>query len=518
MKNFIKKHKTLSIITAIIVIVILLFVLFKGEEEALYETVVVEKENIVQTVSVAGKIKPQKEASLSFEKTGKVSGIYVDVGDSVVYGQKLIALGNSDLYSQLMEAQANRDVVSAKLAELTRGTRQEEIRIYETKLTSAQTALMETKRSFVDTVQESFTKSDDVIRNTTDKFFNDPHGGNPKLSITVYDSGLAIDLEGHRIMLESALTSWYETLSVLDINNNLDQYGTTAKDNLSSVKIFLDKMALAINNLTPNSSLTQATIDTYKTSISTARTTINTAVTNLSTSQKTLSTAQSSVSLAEDELALKKAGATKEAVDAQNAQLAQAEAKISTIQTELGKTIMRSPINGIVTKVDAENGEVVSLNSAIVSLISKNKFKIEAHIPEADIGRVAVGDSADVTLDAYGDEVMFQANVVSIEPAETIIEGVATYKTVLNLASDDSRIKSGMTTDIEILTDSRDDVIAIPGRSVISNNGEKFVRVLNSEGLVEEVVVSTGIRDSLGKIEIIQGLQEGAEIIVFIKN
>ena len=152
-----------------------------------------------------------------------------------------------------------------------------------------------------------------------------------------------------------------------------------------------------------------------------------------------------------------------------------------------------------------------------MSIISKSGFEIESFVPEADIAKVKIENQAKLTLDAYGDNEWFDAKVVSIDPAETIIENVATYKIVLHFLNGNDKIKSGMTANIDIATAVREDIIAVPQRAVITSGREKFVRVL-SDNAFKEVRVTTGIRGSDGRIEIQEGLQVGDRVIIFLEE
>jgi HlyD family secretion protein len=269
--------------------------------------------------------------------------------------------------------------------------------------------------------------------------------------------------------------------------------------------------------------LTQTSIDSWEASISTARTNVNTATVNLSTADEKLKTAISALSLAEQEMELLLAGTTEEEVNAQRAQVEKAEADVSMYQADLSKMFLYSPISGVVTVQDAKVGEIVSANTVLVSIISDTGYEIKADVPEVDIVKTEIGDIAEVTLDAYGDDVIFSATVVKIDPAETVIEGVPSYKTTLQFDRDDERILPGMTANLDIITDIREDVIVIPQRAVVAKNGDKFVRVLQiPEGArtetVSERTVITGLKDSFGNIEIVEGVVEGERVVTFVKE
>lgn len=86
------------------------------------------------------------------------------------------------------------------------------------------------------------------------------------------------------------------------------------------------------------------------------------------------------------------------------------------------------------------------------------------------------------TLDAYGRDEEFAATVSEIDPAETVREGVATYKVILNFDAPDDRIRVGMSANVDIETAKRAGVFAVPARAVISKNGNKILRILRDSG------------------------------------
>jgi len=242
---------------------------------------------------------------------------------------------------------------------------------------------------------------------------------------------------------------------------------------------------------------------------------VNLGIINVSNAKEKLSAAESNLAIEEQTLILKQAGATEQQINAQKANIDAAKSNMKKTKAELAKSFVYSPINGVVSKQDAKIGEIVSANIPLISLISKSDFKIEANVPEADIAKIKINDLADVVFDAYGDDIVFQAKVASIEPGETVVEGVATYKVVLMLNKDDERIKQGMTANINILTAFLENVIAVPVRAVIEKNNKKIVKILDENNEVAERVVKTGVRGSHGNIEIVEGLSVGDRVIIF---
>jgi RND family efflux transporter MFP subunit len=275
---------------------------------------------------------------------------------------------------------------------------------------------------------------------------------------------------------------------------------------------------LAVNTLDASGSVSQTIIDGYKLDISTARTSINTALTSLASAKEGYASAEQNLIVAERQRDAAKAPATPEQIAAAQATLAAAEADVSGYDVRIAKTVITAPVSGMVTFLDVDPGEIVAAGTEVVRVISTGSYEIEAYIPEADITSVRVGDTALFTLDAYDDDVELVATVSMIDPAETVIEGVSTYKVMMHFDDSEELVRSGMTANVTISTDMREDVIAVPSRAVETREGERIVRVMTDAEEPEERTVTTGLRGSDGYIEITSGLSEGEEVVVFVRE
>ncbi|MDI6717661.1 MAG: efflux RND transporter periplasmic adaptor subunit [Patescibacteria group bacterium] len=343
-------------------------------------------------------------------------------------------------------------------------------------------------------------------------FLND-ETTNPSLTFSSNDLQAQTDAEWKRVLARDALNDWKSELQLLkNTNDAYDQEIKLSKQHLIVIRDFLNRLSDAVLNAI---SLSSATLDTYKANVNTARTNVSAAYTNISNQDSSISSQKFTVSKYKNTLDLKIAGSTPEQIAAQEAEVKQVQANLVNYQAQLEKTILKVPFNGIVTKKNIEQGEISSLTETAISMISNSNFEIEADIPEADIAKIKIFDTTKVTLDAYGNDIVFDAKVTKIDPAETMVEGVATYKTTLIFIKNDSRIKSGMTANTDILTDKKDNVLIIPRRAIISDpDGNKSVKILNNDGTIKEVFIKVGLQGSDGNAEITQGINEGDRIII----
>lgn len=504
-------------------VLIIIVVLFGGalwyilprEDGSSSEFVIAKRDDLVQEVNVIGRVKPARSVNLAFLESGRISFVGADVGDPVFVGEVLVQLENGDIAAQLSQAEAKVKAAQAKLDELKRGTRLEEINVQKVEVANAEVLLSEARQNLVNKIDDAFTKSDDAVRNKIDQFISNPRGSSPQIDFTVLDSSLENKIEVGRVSIETLLVDWSASLSLLGAENDLIAFSSEAKSNLQEVKSFLESVSLVVNDLQASSNLTQATIDGYKDDVSTARTNVNTAISNLGAALEKMREKEVALLLEKEELTLMEAGSTLLEITAQVAKVEEEEANADRFRAELAKTIIRSPLSGTVTKQDAKVGEIIAANTVIVSLSSLSQFEIEANVPEADITKVGIGDEAVFTLDAFGEDTIFNAIVSKVDPAETVIEGVSTYTVSFQFTDDGELAKSGMTADIDILTGKREDVIAIPIRAVLGRGNDRYVRILNAEGEVVERKVVVGLRGSSGDIEIVSGVEVGDKVIIF---
>ncbi|MCX6719914.1 MAG: hypothetical protein NTV36_02295, partial [Candidatus Staskawiczbacteria bacterium] len=119
-----------------------------------------------------------------------------------------------------------------------------------------------------------------------------------------------------------------------------------------------------------------------------------------------------------------------------------------------------------------------------------------------------------VTLDAFGQNVIFPATIISIDSAPTIVNGVSVYQARLKFTNADDRIKTGMTANIIVTSEKHSNVLIIPRSAIIQQNGKYFVIVDNENSKKESREVSIGFRDDKN-IEIISGLKAGEKVLAY---
>ncbi len=343
-----------------------------------------------------------------------------------------------------------------------------------------------------------------------------------------------------------------------DMNySETDNLLTEVKINLDNVRDLLNSVFSALVNSVTSSSLTQSDIETYKANVNVMKTSVNIAISNIenneqsilqiktgadasiinakaliSTTQSTLNLeksnlysvrskidtqniqAENSLQLANDEFALKTSDPRSVDIAYLQARVNETSASLDLARENLNKTKLFSPIDGFITNIEFEVGESVNTSNIFINLTSKNK-KIEANIPEIEIAKVNINDKVKIILDAFPNKV-FDGSIISIDPVDTSVQGVIYYNADITFSNATSSqvVLPGMTADIDIVTDYRNDVLTLPKSSVKIKDGKYYVQVYENEEIKNKDILVGLLGNE--KVEIISGVSEVDKIVDFL--
>lgn len=208
---------------------------------------------------------------------------------------------------------------------------------------------------------------------------------------------------------------------------------------------------------------------------------------------------------------------------AQQNVITQAQLSVSSAWSAYQKasSTVYAPISGTVSGLALQVGSVITSNaSSQTSNVSNTKIAnvktdatpiVSISLTEIDVPKVAIGDKATVTLDAYPDKT-FTGKVVSIDTVGSVSSGVTTYPTVIKLDTDTTTILPNMAVSASIITERKNDVLMVPTSSIQQNTeGGSYVQIMKN-GKPSEVIVETGLSSDTDT-EIVSGLSEGQTIV-----
>jgi RND family efflux transporter MFP subunit len=212
---------------------------------------------------------------------------------------------------------------------------------------------------------------------------------------------------------------------------------------------------------------------------------------------------------ASEKLTLLRKGARQEDRDALLAQIRQAEATVRLAEMHLANTTIRVPLGGIISKRYVDRGALVGTSTPILRIVAMDRVKVVIQVVERELARLRSKATADINVDAYGDEV-FTGRVTAISP--TVDPESRTADVEVQVDNTDHRLKPGMFARVDLTVERRDKALLVPKDSLLRESGPPRVFVLDG-GKASLREVTLGLEGE-EYVEVVGGLQEGEEVIL----
>lgn len=147
----------------------------------------------------------------------------------------------------------------------------------------------------------------------------------------------------------------------------------------------------------------------------------------------------------------------------------QREAQLAQAKVDLERTTIRAPVDGIVVKKSVEPGQTVaaSLQAPELFVIAQDlrQMQVDTSIDEAEIGRVREGQAATFTVDSFPGRT-FRGSVGQVRRAALVVQNVVTYTAVIATSNPNLELFPGMTANVRIVTDTRENVLKVPNAAL----------------------------------------------------
>jgi HlyD family secretion protein len=154
---------------------------------------------------------------------------------------------------------------------------------------------------------------------------------------------------------------------------------------------------------------------------------------------------------------------------ASQAAIQQAEATLKVDETNLSKTVIYSPVNGVVLLRSVDPGQTVAatLQAPVLFTLAEDltQMELQVDVDEADVGQVAAGQAATFTVDAYPDR-KFEATITQVRYGSQTTSGVVTYTTLLKVENPDLALRPGMTATADIVVQKIADALLVPNAAL----------------------------------------------------
>lgn len=205
--------------------------------------------------------------------------------------------------------------------------------------------------------------------------------------------------------------------------------------------------------------------------------------------------------------------------------LEDAKNNLELAKENVAKTVLIAPENGKILYISKKVGDIYNpsanvnnnANNTVASghfmvILSSGSSNVKTNITESDIKNISLGQRVEVIVESVGDGVI-NGKVSEINSLPKIdSNGVVTYEVVIELETKDKKIMEGMTCLVNFIFREKKNVLYIPNKSVISEDGKQYAEVMEEEGKIVKKEIKTGFSDG-EKVEVVSGLTKGETVI-----
>lgn len=196
-------------------------------------------------------------------------------------------------------------------------------------------------------------------------------------------------------------------------------------------------------------------------------------------------------------------------LEARKTNMQTAKADLENAKLQYSRCQIKAPMNGVIQKLDAKVGLLLSVGDPIATILEINRLKAVIGIPESDVSAVRLLNEVALTIQALDDRTIV-AKKHFLSPSPGTIARL--YDLELEIDNSNGNILPGMFVRADIVKQTIDNAIAVPFFSVISRNDEQFVFV-EKDGIAEKRNVRLGIMEKW-MVEIAEGLESGENLVV----
>ena len=517
-KKYVIAHKVISGIVSIALIYSVYWVYgyysnIKATETR-YVLSQVSTSTVLSTVTGTGQITVSNQLDVKSKVSGEVLSVYVSPGDKVNAGDLMMHLDSTDAEKTLRDAKISLQSAQIALQKLVAPADN-------LTLLQAQNNVSKANQTKVDAVSALAKSYDDGFNITANTFLDLPNvmsglqsilysstqglstGGQWNIDYyatvaALYDSRATGYKDDTDAKYQAAFSAYNQNYTDFKASSRFS--GATTTENLinetyNTTKLIAEAVKSSTNliqfyqdQLTAHNLKSVSQVTTALSNLNNYTSLTNSDLLNLFGAKSSIQNNKDSVinadqQIAESNISLTKTETGADPLDIQTNKLSllQRQNAVDDAQTNIYNYYIRAPFSGIIAAVNFKKMETVGSGSAVVTLISDEKFA-QTTLNEVDASKVKVGDKATLTFDAI-DGLTISGSVAEIDPLGTVSQGVVTYNVKIKMDTQDDRIKSGMSFSATIITDTAIGVLTVPASAVKTNGSGSYVQVFNQNDL-----------------------------------
>jgi HlyD family secretion protein len=469
--------------------------------------------------SASGQLVPQREAALALGSAGRVVEVTVKAGDKVAAGDVLIQLEADALQRAVRSAEQALAIQEANLEELTKEAAPADIAAAEAAVASARAqldALLEGPSDEEIAAAEANVRAAEASVWAAAEQRDQVAVGATAAEIAAAEAQLIqAELQFRQARdAHDATMRCFTTPTGDEVCPALGPVEEQARYNMAAAEKNFESAQATRDRLLAGADENQLGAANANVSAAAAQRDAAQAQLDLllePASEAQLASARAQLAQAEANLAALRTGASEERVAIAQAQVEQSLISLEETLDNLANASLVAPFDGVVTAVYVEVGEFAS--GPAVDLVDSASMEVVLEVDEVDIGAIALGQQALVTLETWPDEEL-TAEVVAIAPQATAMAEIVTYQVHLSIEGGGLPLRAGMTANAELVTAQREAVLLVPNRAITADRATGTYTVNRLEGdSVVEVQVTIGLRDNR-YTEIRGGLAEGDQVVI----
>jgi HlyD family secretion protein len=424
-----------------------------------YQYAIVKRGAIESTVSGTGQVTPNSQVDLKPKVNANVVAVYVKSGDRVKAGQVLFRLDATDAYKQVRDAKIALQSAQLSLEKL-KNPKASDITSINNSIKQEEDAKADEDRK-VNTAQQTLLNSNLAVTPDVDSTIetaptlSGSYSGTSEgeLKLSVYQGGPT----GYSFSVSGLATCTGEISQI--IAEPICGTGLYIKWNSSSPQT---NWVIDIPNKQSSSYLSNYTA-------------LQTAISNRDSNN-----AASDRNIEELKQKLADLSPGEDNIDVQSAELTvqQRQNALMDAQNNLANYVITAPFDGVMASVSVDIGSSAVMASAngssALGTIVTDKQLAQVTLNESDIAKVHLGQKANVTIDVL-DNVVLDGQVAEITTLGTVTSGVVTYKVKVAFASSAVTILPNMSVSVDIITDSKDNVLYVPNQAVKHDSAGYYV-------------------------------------------
>ncbi|MEK7187848.1 MAG: efflux RND transporter periplasmic adaptor subunit [Patescibacteria group bacterium] len=512
------------------------------------------KQTVIVSITGSGQVSASNQVDIKPKVSGDIVSVNVTEGQSVRAGALIAQLDARDAQKAVRDAQANLDNANLSLQKLKKPADTLSLTQAENALARAvgtkETAETDLSKAYDDgfnAVSNAFLDLPATISNLYTLLYTvNPGLSNNQQTIDYYANAVSYysnqastyrddtdqKYRTTRTKYDASFATYKSTSrfsSTSTIEGMINQTYETTKTISEAIKSANNLIQFYSDKLTENGRTPIALSTTHLSQLNNYTGQVNTHLTALLNTVNAIKNDKASIleasrAITENMQSLDKLKSGADSLDIKTAELTvkQRENALSDVREQLGYYSIRAPFDGTIANLIAKRFDTAGSGSAIASLITKQQYA-EISLNEVDAAKVKVGQRATLTFDAI-DGLNITGKVATIDALGTVSQGVVTYNVKIAFDTQDDRVKAGMTANASIITDMKQNTLAVPSSAVKSQGDSRYVEIPDEEvasGSPQGValqnpprvqMVEVGIsNDTL--IEIVTGLSEGDQVI-----